>query len=87
MRCFVGGFSFGRRMVPEAGAFLFDRRMTWNIIFRERYKQFVTPYVLRLISFTPRSQVDTGCRQSPTARGCVSCGVKRMAENPMERGA
>ena len=31
-RCFVGKFSFGRRMVSETGAFS-GRRMTWNITF------------------------------------------------------
>ena len=45
-RCFVEKFSFRHRMVPEAGAF-FGRRMTWNIIFRERYKRFVT-YAVRI---------------------------------------
>ena len=44
-------------MVPEAGAF-FGRRNTWNIIFRERYKRFFTPYVLRLIVVPPRSEAD-----------------------------
>ena len=36
-------------MVPEAGV-CFDRGMTWNIIFRGRYRRFVTPYVLRSIA-------------------------------------
>ena len=36
-------------MVPDAGAF-FGRRMTWNAIFRERYKRSVIPNVLRLIA-------------------------------------
>ena len=54
-RCFVGRFSFGRRMVAEAGAF-FGKYMTWNIIFREGCKRFVTPYVLQLIAVPVRSQ-------------------------------
>ena len=37
-------------MVPEAGAF-FGRRM---IIFQERYRRFVTPYVLRSIAVSPQ---------------------------------
>ena len=63
------------------------RRMVWNIIFRERYKRFVTPYILRLIVAPSRSQADTRSRQSPTARGYVSCGHTRMSGNAMERGA
>ena len=35
-----GEVSFGRRIVPEAGA-LFGRWMTRNIIFRERYNRIV----------------------------------------------
>ena len=53
-----GSFLFGRRMVPESGAFC-GRRMTWNTIFRERYERLVTPYVLRLIAVPPRSQADS----------------------------
>ena len=63
---------------------VFGRRMTWNIIFRERYKRFVTPYVLRLIDVPPQSQADTGSRQSPTEGGYVSCGDKWMSGNAME---
>ena len=32
-------------MISEAGVF-FGRRMTWNIIFREKYKRSVTSNVL-----------------------------------------
>ena len=53
-RYFVGRFLFERRMVSEAGEF-FGRRRTWNIIFQERCKRFVTPYVLRLlITISPK---------------------------------
>ena len=83
---FVGRFSFGRRMIPEAGVF-YGRWMTWNILFRKRYKRFVTPYVLQLIAVPPRSQADMGSRSSPAARGYVSCGDKRTSGNAMERGA
>ena len=38
-------------MVPEAGAF-FGRRITLNIIFRERNKRSVTPNVLRPIAIS-----------------------------------
>ena len=36
---------------------------------------------------SPRSQANTGSRQSPTARGYMSCGDKQMSGNAMERGA
>ena len=53
-RCFVGRFSFGRRMVPEAGAF-FSGLLTWNIILRETYKRFIMPYLLlRSIVVSPK---------------------------------
>ena len=54
VRCFERRVSFGRRMEPEAGAFS-GRRITWNIIFREKYKRFVMPYVLlQLIVVSPK---------------------------------
>ena len=53
-RCFVGKFSIERRMVPEAEPF-FGRGMAWNILFQERYKRFVTPYVSRPIAVSPKA--------------------------------
>ena len=62
-RCFVGRFSFGRRMLPEAGAH-FGRWMTWTIIFSEREnKRFLRTAVDRC---SLKSQANTGSRLSPT---------------------
>ena len=81
-----GGFRLGAGWYSRL-ELLFGRKMTWNIIFHERYKRPVTPYVLRLIVVSPQSQADTGSGQSPMTRGYVSCGDKRMSANAMERGA
>ena len=47
----------------------------------------VTPYVLLLIAVPLEARLVRGGRQSPTARGYVSCGDERMSGNAMERGA
>ena len=49
-RCFVGRFSFGRRMVPEAGA-LFGRRKTGTSFSERGTSDSFTPHVLRSIAF------------------------------------
>ena len=66
----------------EAGALLVHEGVEYH--FQEKTSD---SYVLRLIDVPPRSQADTGSRQSPTTRGYVSCGDKRMLGNAMERGA
>ena len=69
-------------MVPETGA-LFGRRMTWNIIFREGYKRFVTPYQVRIaVDHCPPIS-----RISQIARGHGSYGDERISGNAIKRGA
>ena len=87
VRCFVERVLFGRRMVPEAGAF-FGKWITWNIILLERYKQIV--YAVRIA-------VDRGLSAAGLDRGNVrgsqnkktgcgySCGGERMSRNAIER--
>ena len=75
-------------MVAEAGALLFGRWRTWNILFQERYKRLVTPYVLRPITVPPQP----GCFEKAgkiiqTAHGYGSFGVEQMSGNAIERGA
>ena len=68
-------------MVPDAGAF-FGRRMTWNIIFRERYKQPVTPYVLWWIAILPDARIIRGDVKGRRHEAMSAVGINRCQGTP-----
>ena len=80
-RYFVGRFSFGRRMVPEARAFFWQKDDLGISFSRERYKRFVHITVDRRFSAARLFQITC---QSSTTRGYESCGGKLMSGNTME---
>ena len=53
--------------------------MAWNIIFQREDKRFVRIAVDRCF---PRSQADTGNRQSSTARGMKAAGMSGCQGTP-----
>ena len=71
-------FDLGR-MVAEAGVCLVHGGLKYHFP-RETVR-------IAVDRCSPKSQADTGSRQSPTARGYVSCGDKLISGNAMERGA
>ena len=70
-------------MVPEAGAY-FGRKIAGISFSEKEGNRFVSTAVDRC---SPRSQDSTGSYQSPTARGYVSYGNKRMSGSAMDQGA
>ena len=86
MRCFVERFLFGRLMVPEIGAFFWQKDDL----------EYHFPREVQAIRYTERTAVDRrlsavrlfrGSRKSQMARGYESYGSKRKSGNALERGA
>ena len=78
-----GGFRLSARWYPRPEHFLAQEWFEMPFSEREN-KRFVRIAAER---YSLRRQADTGICQSPTARGYVSYGDKRMSGNAMERGA
>ena len=74
-------------MVPEPGAFVFGRKMTWSLIFRERYKRSVTPNTLRSIVVSLQPGCFEEARKVKRLADTKATGGERMSGNAMERGA
>ena len=82
-RCFVGRFSFGRRMVSEAGAFLVDAGLRTLLPKRGTSDSLRRTYWVDRCF--PEAKLVQGSRQ--TARIHRNCRYNRMLRNIMQRGA
>ena len=77
----MGRFSF-ERCDGILGSSVFGRRLTWNIIFQEKYERFVTPYVSRLITISTKPGWFEGAAKVRRHAAMEAAGMNICQETP-----